>query len=226
MDPMFFFYLTGGAMAFLLVSLLLGHGHHGAHGHTGAHGHPGAPGHAGTPGHVGHAGHGAGQSPANAPSQDSTAKVIPARTAQANMSIWSFQMLLLFVAGFGIGGYFASSSALGFVLTMLAGTAGGLALAAIGYFGINFFYRRQGDSNIESREYVGLTGTVITSIGAGAVGQVRCQIGTSTDTFLARAADGTAIPINSVVRVLDMVDSTAVVELTDSTDQTELAWRK
>jgi membrane protein implicated in regulation of membrane protease activity len=134
-------------------------------------------------------------------------------------------MLLLFVGGFGIGGYFGSSSLLGFVITMLMGTASGLALAAAGYFGINFFYRRQGDSSIESREYVGLTGVVVTSIGMGGVGQVRCQIGTSRDTFLARSGDGTAIPINSVVRIVDMVGATAVVEVADSAEQTDFPWR-
>jgi len=221
MDPMFFFYLTGGAMFFLLVSLVLGHGHHVGHGHSWHAGH--------TAGHGGAAhstAHGAGHhSPGRAGSHSGSSAAAEGKTGPGNMSIWSLQMLLLFIAGFGIGGYFASSSLLAWWTTLLMGTAGGLGLAGAGYFGINFFYRRQGDSNIESREYVGLSGIVVTSIAAGAVGQVRCQIGTSRDTFLARSAGGASIPINSVVRIVDMVGSTAIVEIADSPGQIDLPWR-
>jgi len=212
MEPMFFFYLTSGAMVFLLVSMIIGRGHHGAHGHGWHVGHTAA--HT-TGAHGSHhvTAHSGGAHPGGG------------KSGPENMSIWSFQMLLLFVGGFGIGGYFGSSSLFGFVLTMLMGTASGLALAAAGYFAINFFYRRQGDSNIESREYVGSTGIVVTSIGVGGVGQVRCQIGTSRDTFLARSGDGTAIPINSVVRIVDMAGSTAVVEVADPAESIDLHWR-
>jgi len=205
-------------MLFLLVSMILGHGHHAGHGHSGhgaAHGTGHVIGHTG-PGHGG-AGHSAGH--------PGSGRGSGVRPGPGNMSIWSFQMLLLFVGGFGIGGYFASSSLLGLWLTMLIGTAGGLALSVMGYSGINFFYRRQGDSNISSQEYVGLTGIVVTSIRAGAVGQVRCQIGTSRDTFLAQSADGSSIAINSVVRIVEMVGSTAVVEITDPADAIDLPWR-
>jgi membrane protein implicated in regulation of membrane protease activity len=142
------------------------------------------------------------------------------------MSFVSFQTVLLFIGGFGIGGYFASISLLGFVLTMLSGVVGGLVLAAVGYSGINFLYRRQTDSNIPSEDYVGVSGIVVTSIAAGAVGQVRCQIGDSRDVFLARSVDGAAVPINSVVRVVDMVGTTAIVEIADSTKQLESQWRQ
>jgi len=213
MDPMFFFYLTSGAMAFLLVSMIIGRGHQGGHGH--GHGW-----------HLGHtAAHGTAPHAPHVNAHSAAARAGGAKAGPENMSIWSFQMLLLFLGGFGIGGYFGSSLLLGFLLTMLMGTASGLALAAAGYFGINFFYRRQGDSNIESREYIGSTGIVVTSIGVGGVGQVRCQIGTSRDTFLARSGDGSAIPINSVVRIVEMAGSTAVVEVADPGEAIDFRWR-
>jgi len=222
-------------MLFLVASMLLGHGHHGAHGHGAGHPHV----------HLGHpsasaSGHGAGhgtshpgaQGGAHAPAakgsgqtSHGTGQGAGQKSGPDNMSIWSFQTVLLFVGGFGIGGYFASIALLGFVLTMLAGCAAGTALAAIGYSGINFFYRRQSDSNIPSEDYVGLTGIVVTSIGAGAVGQVRCQIGDSRDVFLAKCVDGAAVPINSTVRVVDMIGTTAIVEPLGSAEQLEPQWR-
>ncbi|HKS40588.1 MAG TPA: hypothetical protein VJX74_08215, partial [Blastocatellia bacterium] len=93
------------------------------------------------------------------------------------MSIWSFQMLFLFTAGFGAGGYFASLYRLSAPITILCGALGGVVLASIGYFIINIFYRRQGNSNVYSEEYIGLTGIVVTSINADGVGQVRCAVG-------------------------------------------------
>jgi membrane protein implicated in regulation of membrane protease activity len=240
MDPMFFFYLTGAAMLFLVVSMILGHGHlghgHGA-GHVGGHGsgsHGGGAGHA--HGGGGSSGHGAAHGPGGAGAQTAGSALQSGHAESAhpqaavsgfdNMSIWSFQMLFLFVGGFGVGGYFASLSRLSFFLTMLVGAAGGVALTAIGYSVINLFYRRQTDSNISSEEYIGLTGIVVTSIGPGSVGQVRCQIGTSRDVFLAKSLDGAGIPINSTVRITGMVGSTAIVEIADP-DQPliEMPWR-
>lgn len=193
MNPMFFFYLTAGAMLFLVVSFFLGHGHESAGDdlvHT-------------------HAGHGDGD-----------------HSDHNNLSVWSLQVLLLFIGGFGIGGYFASISQLNFIITMLAGTVGGLALASLGYSIINFFYRRQFDASVRSDEFVGLTGIIVTSINAGGVGQVRCEVRANREVFLARSADGTAIPINSVVHITGMVGSTAIVEIADPKQQTELSWRR
>jgi membrane protein implicated in regulation of membrane protease activity len=130
------------------------------------------------------------------------------------------------VAGFGVGGYFPALLGFGILLTMVSGVAGGAALAAIGYFVINIFYSRQSDSNINSAEYVGLTGIIVTSINGNSVGRVRCEIGTSRDTFLAKSADGSSVPVNSVVRITAMVGSTAVVEITDPTEIPGNTWRR
>ena len=203
MEPMFFFYLTLGAMLFLVISLLLGAGDDVGHGDAGGNGHAGSHGHTGDGGHA--HGHGANSD---------------------NMSIWSFQMLFLFTAGFGAGGYFASLYRLSVPVTLLFGVLGGAILASIGYFIINIFYRRQGNSNVYSEEYIGLTGIVVTSINADGVGQVRCAVGAQRETFLAKSVDGNAIPINSVVRVTDMVGSTAIVEITDDDQLTGMPWRR
>jgi membrane protein implicated in regulation of membrane protease activity len=207
MEPMFFFYLTLGAMLFLIISLLLGTGDDIGHGDAGSHGHAGDGGHG--HGHAGDGGHGHGH---NADSD--------------NMSIWSFQMLFLFTAGFGAGGYFASLYRLSAPITILCGVLGGAVLASIGYFIINIFYRRQGNSNVYSEEYIGLTGIVVTSISGDSVGQVRCAVGAQRETFLAKSVDGNTIPINSLVRITDIVGSTAIVEITDADQQTSMPWRR
>jgi membrane protein implicated in regulation of membrane protease activity len=205
-------------MLFLVVSMLLGHGGHGhGAGHSIGHNAGHSIGHAAGHGHsVGHGtGNGSGQSSGHSPGHGTThtpGQSAGQKAGPENMRVWSLQMLLLFIGGFGIGGYFASISLLGSVLTVLAGAVGGVALAAVGYSGINFFYRRQTDSNIPSEQYVGLTGIVVTSIGPEGVGQIRCQIGDSRDTFLARSVDAEGVPINSIVRVVNMVGTTAIVE--------------
>lgn len=199
MDPMIFFYLTFGAMLFLVLSLWLGHDHAG-HDHAG-HDHGAGHGHA--------AGHAA-----------------PHQAGPESMSIWSFQMLFLFIGGFGIGGYFAALARLSVPVTLLGGALAGLGLASIGYFIINIFYRRQSNSAIYSEAYIGLTGIIITSINADSVGQVRCQIGDNRETFLAKSVDGNSIPVNSVVRIATIVGSVAVVEIADADGQTELPWRR
>lgn len=219
MDPMFFFYLTGGALVFLVASMALGHGHHGAHGHHVGHGHGhGGGGHGHSPGHASTSGNsGASTAQGNA----------GARSASpGNLSILSFQVVFLFVAGFGVGGYFSALVGFGVFVTLLFGSAGGLSLAAVGYFVINFFYRRQSDSNISSSEYVGSTGIVVTSVNGGGVGRVRCEIGTNRDTFLARSADGSSIPVNSVVQITAMLGSTAVVEVIDPIQIPGDSWRR
>ena len=220
MEPMFFFYLTLGAMLFLVVSMLLGHDDDIGHGHTGGHvgGHGHSFGHGHSSGHIHGAGHGfqhghAGQTGGHGAHSD-------------NMSIWSFQMLFLFTGGFGVGGYFASLYRLSVPFTILCGVLGGVVLASIGYFIINIFYRRQGDSNVYSEEFIGLTGIVVTSINGDGVGQVRCAVGTQRETFLAKSVDGNTIPINSLVRVTDMVGLTAIVEITDDDQQTGMPWRR
>ena len=201
MEPMFFFYLTLGAMLFLVISMPLGHDDGIGHGdHAG---HAGGDVHSLEHGHAGHH------------SADSD-----------GMSIWSFQMLFLFTAGFGVGGYFAALYRLSAPITILFGVLGGVALASIGYFIINIFYRRQGNSNVYSEEYIGLTGIVVTSISGGGVGQVRCAVGAQRETFLAKSVDGNTIPINSLVRITDMVGSTAIVEITDDDQQTGMPWRR
>lgn len=210
MEPMFFFYLTFGAMLFLVLSLLLGHGHAG-HGHHGGHG--AGHGHSGGHGHAGHGGHARGSGASQ-------------QAGSANMSVWSFQMFFLFVSGFGAGGYFAALARLNTVITLLGGVLGGVMLAAVGYFIINIFYRRQSNSAVNSEAFIGLTGIVITSINEGSVGQVRCQIGDNRETFLAKSVDGSAIPSNATVRIANVVGSTAIVEIDDADEQKDLPWRK
>jgi len=222
MEPMFFFYLTLAAMLFLVISMLLGNDDHAGHGHH--------IGHAGGHGHALGNGHGATHTHDFQHSHASAAQQTNGRGAtqhadSSNMSIWSFQMLFLFIGGFGIGGYFASLSRLSPLITMLCGGLGGAVLASAGYFVINIFYRRQGNSNIYSEEYIGLTGIVVTSINAGSVGQVRCEIGANREIFLAKSIDGNRIPINSVVRITDIVGSTAIVEITDE-EQPGMPWRR
>lgn len=194
---MFFFYLTAAAMLFLVVSFFLGHGHDGEHaGHDLIHH---------DPGHADGGDHASGHN---------------------NMSIWSLQMLLLFIGGFGIGGYFASITRLNLFITVILAIAGGVALASLGYSIINLFYRRQFDSSIRSDQFIGLTGIIVTSINAGGVGQVRCEVRANREVFLARSADGSAIPINSVVNITGMVGSTAIVEIADPNQQSDLLWRR
>ncbi len=208
MEPTLFFYLTVAAVTFLLASLIFG-GHHGDDNGNGLH-HGGIHHSHGLTRGIGRGGRGSGRG---------------GRTSQG-ISFFSFNTVFLFVAGFGIGGYFAATSRFPAPIVLLAGAGCGLALAAVGFYVLKFLYQRQTSSTHRLEEFVGRTGVVDVSIIGEGVGKVRCINGNDTASFLARSS-GADIPRDSRVRITSIAGTVATVEAITDDDQPEFhTWQE
>ena len=129
-----------------------------------------------------------------------------------NMSILSFKVFWMFLVGFGAGGYFSSLSGTSVIIASLWGLFGGLVMGAIGYFLMNYLYKRQGNSVVRTSSVIGSTAIVDTTILPGQIGEVRCSVDGRSEYFQARSRIGTPIPVASRVRVIETTGSMLVVE--------------
>ncbi len=129
-----------------------------------------------------------------------------------NMSIFSIKVFWMFLVGFGAGGFFSANAGSQVLTASMWGLFGGFIMGAIGYFLMNAFYTRQGNSIIKTSSVVGSIGIVDVAILPGQYGEVRCNVGTHSETFQAQSRIGTPIPISSHVKIVQAIGSTLVVE--------------
>jgi membrane protein implicated in regulation of membrane protease activity len=140
--------------------------------------------------------------------------------------LWSLGTAVTFLAGFGVGGFFAATADLGDALTLGVGAASGLALAAVEVGLLGALAAREGSSAHRVDEFVGAVGTVEISIAADGVGRVRCRRGAVSEALLARSS-GLPIPAGAVVRVLSVAGTTVVVAPVDPNEvHGPSAWRE
>lgn len=130
----------------------------------------------------------------------------------ANMSFLSVRVLLMFVSGFGAGGYFAARSDYEIFSSSFFGVVSGLAMAAIGYFVLNYFYRHQASSSVRTRDVIGKEAVVTTSILPGGTGEVACWVGDRQEYFPAQAISDQTILIKTKVIVQDAMGVVLIVE--------------
>ncbi len=140
--------------------------------------------------------------------------------------LWSFNTVFLFLAGFGIGGFFAATAELATAITLAVATATGLALAALEAALLGALMRREASSAHRVEDFLGCHGTVEISIGAGGVGRIRCRGEGRAEALLARSSGADTIPAGSLVRVVSVAGSTVVVEPVDPEEVSGfLTWR-
>ncbi|MDP3696789.1 MAG: NfeD family protein [Candidatus Taylorbacteria bacterium] len=129
-----------------------------------------------------------------------------------NMSFLSVRVLLMFVSGFGAGGYFAARNDYGVIGSSLWGIVSGFVLAAIGYVVLNYFYRHQASSSVRTRDVVGKEAIVTTSILPRGTGEVACWVGDRQEYFPAQARSDQSIPAKTKVIVQDAMGVVLIVE--------------
>ena len=129
-----------------------------------------------------------------------------------NMSFLSVRVLLMFVSGFGAGGFFAARSDYGIVASSLWGIGAGLLMAGLGYFVLNYFYRHQASSSVRTRDVIGKEAVVTTSILSGGTGEVACWVGDRQEYFPAQARSNQDIPTKAKVTVEDAMGVVLIVE--------------
>lgn len=128
------------------------------------------------------------------------------------MSFFSLKVILMFVTGFGVGGYFASRFDWGVGAAAGAGLGLGLVMAYCGYLFLNALYTRQGSSTVQTAGLVGQTGVVDVTIDADKPGRVACTLQSGRQIFSAYSATGALIPVGSAVRVTAVLGSDLQVE--------------
>jgi len=131
------------------------------------------------------------------------------------------RVVSVFVTAFGGFGAIGVWSGMNTLTSSLLGVAGGVALAlVVSLFG-KFLLSQQASSSVSSKQLVGRSAQVVTTIPAGGVGQVSCRIGEERLEKLARSADGTELKHGALVRIDDIAgDSIIVSPYTPSSDLT------
>ena len=128
------------------------------------------------------------------------------------ISIFSSKVIFTFLMGFGAAGAIGSFYHLGYVGSSLMGVALGCILSGVMYFFLNVISRQQSSSSIAQEDFVGLVGTITTSIDSGKPGEVGLNVNGQYQNVVARAASGTAISKGSNVKVVSSTASNVTVE--------------
>src|SRR5690242_8324099 len=127
-------------------------------------------------------------------------------------SIFSTRILSVFVTAFGAFGAIGIHAGYGVGASTAIGFGGGFLFAALIYAFASFLYSQQASSHVRVSDLVGNTAQVSVAIPAGGVGQVRCTLGDTVVEKVARAASNQAIPVNTLVKIQNLVGDVALVD--------------
>ena len=125
--------------------------------------------------------------------------------------ILSSRVLSVFVTAFGGFGAVATHYGFGTLGASGVGSLSGLCFAALIYAFATFLYRQQASSGVRTAELAGRPARVVVPIPSGGVGQVRCQIGEELVDKIAQSRDGSAIPDNTAVTIVEVLGDTVIV---------------
>ena len=112
------------------------------------------------------------------------------------------------LAAFGLVGGLAASTGASTLVAGGAGVAGGLSLGLIGGWLTKSLSRGEGGAVFSPENYIGATGTVVTSIGGGAIGEVSIPVKGHPVKLNARA--DTALPAGTPIEVTQAFSATLV----------------
>lgn len=126
-------------------------------------------------------------------------------------SILSSRVLSVFVTAFGAFGAIGVNLGYGIGVSTGMGFGGGLVFATLIYLFASFLYSQQASSHVRVGDLVGMTAEVSVAIPKGGLGQIRCTVADSVVEKIARSADGAEIPMNTLVKVEQIVGETVLV---------------
>jgi membrane protein implicated in regulation of membrane protease activity len=115
------------------------------------------------------------------------------------------------LTAFGATGMITQWAGWGVVPSVITSFASAIAFAALGAWLAIMFYRQTSGTDDAFASVVGSLGEVVTSI-TSTPGEVQISSYGSTHTRLARSASGDRIPTGTVVRIVDVMGNTLVVE--------------
>ncbi len=123
-----------------------------------------------------------------------------------------FRSLVVFVTGFGAGGWAATTQGMSAIASTLAGAVTGLLCGAVSLALLIFVAKQQGSSVIAPGSMVGAAGTLTIGIPQGGAGQAVLSVAGARVTTSARSANGEALASHTRVRVVAVEGGVAVVE--------------
>ena len=127
-------------------------------------------------------------------------------------SIFSSRILSVFVTAFGAFGAIGIHAGYAVGLSTAMGFGGGVVFAGVIYAFASFLYSQQASSHVRTGELIGNTAQVSVAIPLGGVGQVRCTLGDTVVEKVARATGNQAIPVNTLVKIQNLVGDVALVD--------------
>ncbi len=131
---------------------------------------------------------------------------------EPTVSMFSPKVIGTFILGFGGGGFLARYAGVETVSSSFIGLATGLLMGLLMYLVLKVMYGQQATSLVSTGTLVGKTGTVVTAIDPGTIGQVVVRVGTEAPTYLARTSTGKSIAKGKTVRVVATSGSEVVVD--------------
>jgi membrane-bound ClpP family serine protease len=127
------------------------------------------------------------------------------------------KVLAASLTAFGAAGMLATYYDRGPVTGALIAATTALVVGALAWWLIGVFYRQQATTEFSASWTRGRLAEVTTAIPEGGLGQVVYRDPTGSRQFLARSRQGAGIPAGQLVRIVDVVGSTVVVEPADET---------
>lgn len=125
--------------------------------------------------------------------------------------VFSLRTLIMFTTGFGIGGLIGNVLNLSDFFNLLFALGFGVSLGTIAYLILYWFYTSQGSTDIDSQDYIGLSGLVITTIPKEGLGRVNLIVKLHRKNLAAKSEDGSMIPYNTRVFVTEKEGETLIV---------------
>jgi hypothetical protein len=124
---------------------------------------------------------------------------------------FSVQGIAVFITTFGAVGAIGTYLGYGVLSSSGFGFVSGIVLSALVYFFASFLYGQQASSTTTAAELVGRTAQVSVGIPENGMGQVRCLVGETMVDKIARSRNGSAIALNSVVKIEEIVGESVIV---------------
>jgi membrane-bound ClpP family serine protease len=127
-------------------------------------------------------------------------------------SLLSIRVIAMFATGFGAVGYLVHHyNPTRPLFSAFCGLLGGFALGGFGFAFLRLFYRQQATSVIRTDDLLGSSGTVVTSIPKGGIGEVSLTARGALVTKPARSESGEAISNGAPVEIVRVVGDTLIV---------------
>ncbi len=129
------------------------------------------------------------------------------------------KVLAASLTAFGAAGMLATYYDRSPVTGALIAAATAVVVGALAWWLIGLFYKQQATTEFSVSWTRGRLAEVTTSIPEGGLGQVLYRDATGSRQLLARSREGAGIPAGQLVRIVDVVGSTVIVEPTTASEQ-------